>query len=68
MVNLEHFMLTGKPKSTLMANGCAMKLRIVLAIATLLASCPPTFGKTLKPDRVISITSLQHLGNNKGKS
>jgi len=39
-----------------------------LGIATVLASCPPTFGKTLKPDLVISITSVEHIGNNRGKS
>lgn len=47
---------------------CAMKLRTLLAIATVLASCPSTFGKTLKPDRVISITSLEHLQDKTGKS
>jgi hypothetical protein len=44
-----------------------MKLRTLLAIATVLTSCHSTFAKTLKPDRVISITSLEHLDKT-GKS
>jgi hypothetical protein len=45
-----------------------MKLRTSLAIAAVLASCPLTFGKTLKPDHVISITNLEHLDDKTGKS
>jgi hypothetical protein len=44
-----------------------MKQHAVLLMATLLVLCHACFGKELKPDRTISITSIEHREGNTGK-